>query len=60
MSTMTVGALRRKLGAYPEDIPVRILDFTGDAGDVGMEMKPRRDNPACVLQWEPMDEDEEG
>lgn len=54
MSAMTVGELRTKLGAYPDAMPVRILDFTGDLGEVGMEYRPRPEGTACVLEWEPI------
>ena len=56
MSAMTVGELRTKLGAYPDAMPVRILDFTGDLGEVGMEYKRRPEGTTCVLEWEPIQE----
>ena len=57
---MTVGELRTKLGEYPEQMPIRVLDFAGDLGDATMEPRPRPGGTECVIEWEPIQDEAQG
>ena len=47
---MNVGELRRKPETYPDEAPVRILDFSGGLGDAVIEHKPCAGSTSCVLE----------